>query len=80
MSKQISYMALIGVHSTVHLMHPNQCHVTTTYMYKYTVFLLHTNSNHMHDISHAYSMLTVATLSVWYILHLAAYYSSERVQ
>ena len=26
-------MTLIGVHSTMHLMHPNQCHVATINMY-----------------------------------------------
>ena len=27
--QQISYMTLIGMHSTMHLVHPNLCHVTT---------------------------------------------------
>ena len=27
MDKQISYMTLIGVHSTMHLVHPNLCHI-----------------------------------------------------
>ena len=37
MGKQISYMVLIGVHLTMHLMHPNIRHVTTLYvcMHKY---------------------------------------------
>ena len=30
MGKQISYMTLIGVHSTMHLVHPNYYHVAMT--------------------------------------------------
>ena len=30
--KQLSYLTLIRVHSTMHLMHPYQGHVTTTYL------------------------------------------------
>ena len=33
MGKQISYMTLIGVHSTMHLIHPNLCHVTIMCVY-----------------------------------------------
>ena len=40
MDKQISYMTLIGVHEvhvigvhlTMHLVHPNKCHITTMYV------------------------------------------------
>ena len=33
MGQQNSYMTFIGVHSTMHLMHPDWCHVTIMHMW-----------------------------------------------
>ena len=36
MDKQISYMKLIGLHSTMHLVHPNHCnYLVRTCVYNY---------------------------------------------
>ena len=33
MGQQISYLTVIMVHSTMHLMHPNHCQITTVCTY-----------------------------------------------
>ena len=73
MGQQISYLTVIVVHSTMHLMHHNHCQITTMYMHIHVICVLYIQLLHVHICT------CVSVMSVIYSRHVHVLFASVHI-